>query len=84
MAYEQKEGQGSLFKNDQKDTEQHPDYRGSILIGGKSYWLSAWIKSSKAGTKYMSLSAQPKKEQAAPSSGKTVEAVPEFTDDIPF
>ena len=90
MAYEQKDGQGSLFKNDKKDTEQHPDYRGSITIGRREYWLSAWIKSSKAGQKYMSLSAQPKDKQPAPSSGETVRAAPAashadtMSDDIPF
>ena len=82
MAYEQKDGQGSLFKNDKKDTEQQPDYRGSITIGGREYWLSAWIKSSKAGQKYMSLSAQPKEQRNAPSSGKTLH--PGFDQEIPF
>lgn len=59
MPYEQREGQGSLFTNDKKKDEKHPDYKGSILIGGNEYWLSAWIKSGKKG-KFMSLSATPK------------------------
>ena len=86
MAYEQKDGQGSLFKNDKKDTEQQPDYRGSITIGGREYWLSSWIKSSKAGQKYMSLSAQPKESKPAPSSGRMVAPQPasDFDDPLPF
>lgn len=44
MAYEQREGSGSLFKNDRKEQPNHPDYKGSALIGGVEYWVSAWIK----------------------------------------
>lgn len=84
MAYEQREGQGSLFRNDKKDTEQQPDYRGSILIGGVEHWLSAWIKTSKAGAKYMSLSAQPKEKKAPPAlSGKLVTQAGNFDDELP-
>ena len=70
MTYQQKDGEGSLFVNDRKQTSQHPDYSGSILIGGTEYWLSGWKKSSKDGTKkYLSLSARPK-VQKSPSAPK--------------
>lgn len=58
--FEQKDGQGALFKNEERDAEQQPHYRGNIRINGQDYWLSAWLKESKGGKKYMSLSAQPK------------------------
>jgi uncharacterized protein (DUF736 family) len=51
---------GALFKNEDKESEKHPDYRGSINVGGTDFWLSAWLKTSKKGTKFMSLSVQPK------------------------
>ena len=52
---------GVLFKNDKKgDNPNAPDYRGKINVAGTDYWLSAWIKQSKIGTKYMSLSVQEK------------------------
>lgn len=51
---------GALFKNDDKQSEKHPDYKGSINIDGVEYWLSSWIKTSKQGNKFMSLSVQPK------------------------
>ena len=62
MAYEQKEGQGALFKNTEKKSEKHPDYRGDITIGGAKFWLAAWIKEGKNG-KYMSVNATPKEEK---------------------
>ena len=34
MAYTPKEGSGSLFKNNRKTSETHPDYTGSIMLNG--------------------------------------------------
>ena len=53
--YETKDYTGALFRNDKKETEQHPDYRGSATIEGKEYWVSSWINTSAKGVKYMSL-----------------------------
>ena len=52
--------QGVLFKNDKGDNQSRPDYKGTINVNGTEFWLAAWIKSSKAGKKYMSLSVQTK------------------------
>ena len=60
MAYEMKEGQGSLFKNDEKEKPEHPDYRGQALVCGVEMWVSAWVKTAKSGQKYMSLAFKPK------------------------
>jgi hypothetical protein len=60
MAYEQKEGQGSLWINDRKEKDTHPDLKGSILIDGKEYWISAWGKKHDTRGKWLSLAAQPK------------------------
>lgn len=57
---------GVLFKNDRKESDNHPDYKGNINIDGVDCWLSAWIKTSKSGQKFMSLSVNPKDAQAAP------------------
>jgi hypothetical protein len=79
MAYEQKEGQGSLFKNERKEKETHPDYRGDCTIGGKKYWVSGWIKKGKNGS-FMSLAIQEKEDkQGRQKPGKQQE-----DEDIPF
>jgi uncharacterized protein (DUF736 family) len=85
MAYETKPGNGALFKNDRKEKETHPDYKGDINIDGTNYWLSAWLKATKDGKKYMSLSAKPKEEEAKPQT--MAQKQPEkFADDdaLPF
>lgn len=68
--YTPKDNTGTLFKNDRKEKETHPDYKGSILITEPGeYWLSSWIKEGPKG-KYMSLSATIKEQPASvPQSG---------------
>jgi uncharacterized protein (DUF736 family) len=74
---------GSLFKNDRKDDAKFPDYKGSINVDGTDYWLSAWIKISKDGNKFMSLSVKNKNADASLQPKKKVKE--EFDDlDMPF
>jgi len=56
---EKKDNSGVLFKNDKKETEKHPHYKGNITVDGKDYWLSAWVKEGKSG-KFMGLAVSPK------------------------
>ena len=64
---EKRDNSGVLFKNDNKDNEKKPDYKGSIMVDGNEYWLSAWIKEGKSG-KFMGLAVSPK--DAQPPTGK--------------
>jgi hypothetical protein len=83
---------GLLAKNDKQGNESRPDYRGSINVEGREYWLSAWIKQGRDGTKlagqkYMSLSVQPKGDWGtpaaapAPSPAPAVAPAPRMTQD---
>ncbi len=83
MAFEIKPDSGSLFRNDRKETDSHPLYKGSALIGGVEYWLDAWLNESpNLGVKYMSLKFKPK-EARQPVSAPTQAA--ELDDDfVPF
>jgi uncharacterized protein (DUF736 family) len=58
MAYELKEMQGSLFKNNKKTTELHPDYTGKIKVNGVELQLSAWVAKTKAGETYLNIKAK--------------------------
>ena len=64
---EKRDNSGVLFKNENKDNEKKPDYKGSIMVDGNEYWLSAWIKEGKSG-KFMGLAVSPK--DAQPPTGK--------------
>jgi hypothetical protein len=55
---------GVLFKNDRKESDRHPDYKGSCEIDGLEFWISAWIKEGQKG-KFMSLAFTEKEQQAA-------------------
>jgi hypothetical protein len=64
---EKRDNSGVLFKNDKKENEKHPDYKGNIMVDGNEYWLSAWIKEGKTG-KFMGLAVSPR--DAQPPAGK--------------
>jgi uncharacterized protein (DUF736 family) len=85
MAYDNSNS-GALFKNDDKSNERHPDYKGSLNVNGVDFWISSWLKTSKAGAKYMSLSVTPKNANntRAPVQSKSAPAAEEFDDTVPF
>jgi hypothetical protein len=60
LAYVQKDGEGALFKNNDKTAETHAHAKGSITIDGKEYWLSAWTNTKDNGEKWQKLKATPK------------------------
>src|SRR5262249_46637534 len=69
---------GVLFnERDKKQTDKDRDYGGRINIDGTEYWLSGWLKTSKKGLKFLSLSIRPKEVE---SSGAKVD----IDDQIPF
>ena len=84
MAYEQKPDTGSLFRNDRKETESHPDHRGSAMIGGVEYWVSAWINTTGEGKKYFGMKYQAKDAQAPPRAEQGQTDEPDLDDSIPF
>ena len=72
---------GVLFKNENKKSDRHPDYNGSITLQDGDYWLSSWINESQNGKKYMSLSIGDKKEDLQKEE-ITVEN--DLDSDVPF
>ena len=94
MNGQQKDNSGALFKNDRKEVETHPDYKGSILIGGTDYWLSAWVNEGRPGgkmegKKYFSIKINRKEgygtsSTAAASPPASRGRFDDMDDDIPF
>lgn len=85
--YEQKDNSGAMFVNDKKESETHPDRKGSAMIDGKQYWVSGWVNTSKTGNKYMSLKFTAKDEVQSKGVNQAKAAVQqseEFDEDIPF
>jgi uncharacterized protein (DUF736 family) len=57
------ENSGAIFKNDKRESENHPMYKGSLNVEGKDFWVSVWVNTSqKSGQKYMSLKLKPKEQ----------------------
>ena len=88
---QQRDNQGAIFKNDRKESDSHPDYKGQAMIDGSNYWISVWINESKAGKKYMSVKFNPKDLVQSNGIKATIEQSinqqqlsQEFEDDIPF
>lgn len=69
---------GILFPNTIKRIETHPDYRGTINIAGRDYWLSAWHGETKDGDPKLSLRCRPKEDRrpTIPSPTPKVAAKP--------
>jgi hypothetical protein len=79
MDNNQRDNSGVLFKNDKREKESHPHYKGNIRVGNQEYWLSAWIKEGKTG-KFMGLAVSPKDEDYKAKSYPKQES----DDSIPF
>jgi len=77
MAYTQKDNSGSIFKNDKREKDTHPNMTGSAQIDGVDYWVSAWTKQRENGEKWLSLAFK-LKEQKGQAKPKPA------TDEIPF
>jgi len=74
---------GVLYRNENKTSENHPDYSGSVNVSGTDYWLSGWLKESKKdGKKFFSLSVRPKNDSTKPVNKPVVASDPD--EDIPF
>ena len=77
---------GAIFKNEDKQQDNHPDYKGSLNVNGVDLWVSGWIKTSeKTGKKFLSLSVKPK--DAAPvkqASKPKSSGFDDMNDDVPF
>lgn len=71
MAYELKDGEGSLWKNEDRKSDSHPHAKGQLKINGVIYWVDAWTNETPAGKKFQKLSVKRKEQPitGGPSAG---------------
>ncbi len=83
MSFKHKPNTGSLFKNDKRETDSHPNAKGSALIDGVEYWVSAWTNDGGKG-KYQSLKFSRKDENKTARKDYAEPQADEPNDDLPF
>jgi hypothetical protein len=54
-SFQRKQNSGALFRNQKKQQPQHADFSGTLDVNGVQYWIDAWTRESKCGTKFLSL-----------------------------
>lgn len=74
---------GIISKNKRKESDRHPDIKGSINIEGVEYWLDGWQKTGSQGPFY-SLSAKRKEARQDAPAASTSASYANLDDDIPF
>jgi hypothetical protein len=89
MAEYSNENRGSIWKNDKKEKDTHPDFTGSLNVDGVEYWVSAWKRKPDASAKAPALSFSIKPKETAQGNtdhgkAKANAYVNEDADDIPF
>lgn len=84
---------GSIWKNEKKESDKHPDFTGSLNVNGVDFWVSAWKRKDGASAKAPALSfaIKPKDEQQAAPASQQPPRRPskagrpdDMNDDIPF
>lgn len=76
---------GVLYRNENKTSDNHPDYSGSVNVAGADYWLSGWLKESKKdGKKFFSLSVKQKEKQNPHAKPKQEKPMDDDLSDVPF
>ena len=70
----------NLKRNKWKKADNHPDYKGDALVGGKQWDVGGWMNKDKNGDKYISMKfSVPRDKSAAAPAYK-----PEEEDDFDF
>jgi hypothetical protein len=68
MAYQQRDNSGSLWVNDKKTEDKHPDRTGSLMVNGEEYFIDGWLKETSTGKRFLSLSVKRKNKQGGQSA----------------
>lgn len=78
---------GSIWKNEKKTTDKHPDFTGSLNVDGVEFWVSAWKRKEGQSQKAPALSFQikPKDADEKPAPERRNKgSIADMDSDIPF
>ena len=79
---------GSIWKNEKKEKDTHPDFTGSLNVEGMEYWVSAWKRKPDASDKAPALSFSIKQKEDSPikqkPKPKATNNFDDFDSAIPF
>ena len=74
---------GAIFKNEKK-SDTHPDYKGTINVDGQDKEIALWVKQSAKGTTYFSVKiSEPYKKTEEQPQGKWIKPE-QVKNDLPF
>jgi len=83
--YEMRDNSGSLFKNQKKEKDSHPNATGKAMIDGKLFWVSAWTKQDRNGNAWQSLAFKPVEEAVdRRNEGRAPSGLADLDDSVPF
>ena len=76
MAEYDNTNRGVLFVNDRKEKDTQPDRTGSLNVEGVEYFFDGWLKESKDGKKFLSVSVKRKDKQPESAPAPRAQARP--------
>lgn len=76
---------GALFKNDDKRNDKDPDYKGTVNVDGREFWISGWIRTPRDTTKkkFIGFTVKLKDANGSRNPTRSVTEKPD-EDDVPF
>ena len=82
----EKNNTGAIFKNDNKTTDKHPEYKGKVLVNNKEMEIALWLKTSAKGVKFFSVSlSEPFVKSQLQIKNNELQNKPlEINNDLPF
>jgi len=88
MAYDNTNS-GMIARSENRKTDSHPEFTGSLNVEGVDYWVSAWVNEGKPGgkmegKKYFSLKINRKDQGGGGTARPAPIGFRDDFDDIPF
>ena len=88
-----KENAVIIFKNDKKNSDTQPDYKGEINVNGRPFDIALWVKEGKKGKFFSGKISEPYRKSEPPAgiyekTGKldkpVIQDTPTDEDSLPF